>query len=277
MIKSVSVGVDFLQYTIEVDPRSFGGVERQEDWQRMENIMHYSLSDWFYMYDECHWQVGDNKLSPYSHSITLVHTPSGLRFANVYYSNKSVPTVLVQHTGQGCSLIPEIVEFLQFINPRVGRLDIAVDVECDTRPQFYYDAYDGNLSTSFQKSPTGETFYLGSMKSDKYMRIYRYNEPHQRSHLLRFEIQYKREFARAAAWNVVQSGLRVFALSALSEYPLPLDDILQGDEVGFFIARKSAGNTILWLDKQVRPAILKLVRSGEFDARAWIEDVLNER
>lgn len=275
MVK-VSVGIDFLQYTLEVPARTFGGVERGEDWDMMRRVLQECLGEWSEMYEEKAWRVGDNRLSPYSHSISLFHNVTGIRFANIYYSNKGIDTVLVQHTGQGCAQIFNILPLLDYIQPRLGRLDVAIDVETDERPQAYYDAYKGNLSKAFEVSPTGETFYLGSRKSDKFMRIYRYNAPHERAHLLRFEIQYKREFARAAAWHILKSGMRDFALSALSEYPLPTQHIVEGSEESFYIARKSQGDTILWLDKQVRPAILKLVRSGEFDALAWIEDVLNE-
>lgn len=275
MVK-VSVGIDFLQYTLEVGPRTFGGAERSEDWDMMKRVLQECLEQWSDMYEEKSWRVGDNRLSPYSHSISLFHNVTGIRFANLYYSNKNIDTVLVQHTGQGCAQIFNILPLLDYVQPRIGRLDVAIDVETEERPQAYYDAYKGGLSKAFEVSPSGETFYLGSRKSDKFMRIYRYNAPHERAHLLRFEIQYKREFARAAAWHITQNGIRAFAMSALSEYPLPTEHITEGEYDPFFIARKSQGDTILWLDKQVRPAILKLVRSGEFDARAWIEDVLND-
>lgn len=273
---NVSVGIDFLQFTLEVPPRTFGGVERGEDWQKMTDVLQETMAQWSELYEGMKWRVGDNRLSPYSHSISLFHPVTGIRFANIYYSAKNIDTVLIQHTGQGCSQIPDIIALLDFVQPRIGRLDVAIDVENEEKPSSYYDAYKGTLSKGFEQSPSGETFYLGSRKSDKLMRIYRYNAPHERAHLLRFEIQYRREFSRAAAWHIVQAGIREFALAALSEYPLPTEHITQGSDETFFIARKSKGDTLLWLEKQVKPAIIKLIESGEFDARQWIEELYND-
>lgn len=270
-----TVGIDFLQFSLEVPPRTFGGVERVEDWARMQDVLHECLAQWASMYTDKEWRIGDAKLTPYNQSIAIFDPVTKLRFANLFFSSKNVDTVLVQHTGQGCAQIPRIVQFIDFVQPRIGRLDVCMDVETQERPKAFYDAYKGNLSVEYQSSPTGETFYLGSKKSDKLLRIYRYNAPHERSALLRFEMQYRREFARAAAWHIVQSGLRPFAMSAIGEYPLPTEHILEAGEGRFFIARKSYGDTITWLERQVKPAIIKLVKSGEFDARAWLEEVLN--
>jgi Putative phage replication protein RstA len=237
------------------------------------------LHEFSSLYEEAVWQIGDNTLAPYNHSISLRR--DNVRFANIYYSSRSsINTVLVQHTGQGCAQIAQLTDILTFLNvvqPRVGRLDVAVDVETDERPELYYNAYSGGLSRAFEISPSGETLYLGSRKSDRFLRIYRYNPPHERAHLLRFEIQYRRRFARAAAWHAARVGLRRFALSALSEYPLPLQHLgLEKLSETLFVSRKLRGNTLNWLQRQVKPAIVSLIRSGELDVESfdrWIGEI----
>lgn len=271
----VGVSIDFLQHSIEVEPRAFGGVDMGQDFVKLADVLYTSYPGIEELFESKRWSVSTAHLSPYSHAALLSDIKSKLQFANVFFSSRNINTILIQHTGQGCDQIPHIVDYIQLVQPRVGRIDVAIDVVCDEQPEAYYAAYGGKLSKAFESSPTGQTFYLGSRKSDKFMRIYRYAPPHERAHLLRFEIQYRREFARAAAWHITQRGMRDFALAALAEYGLDTEHITGSTEETFIVARRKHGDTLRWLDSAVRPAILKLVEAGELDARAWIEDVLN--
>jgi len=102
----------------------------------------------------------------------------------------------------------------------VTRLDIATDIETDTDPRDFVLARVGARLKSHQTvvSPSGVTCYLGSPKSDRFARVYRYHEPHERAGLLRVEMVFRKQQAHHAAREWLRLGDDEFAAQAGNIY-----------------------------------------------------------
>jgi len=109
------------------------------------------------------------------------------------------------HCGSIEALMPQV---LADYADCLSRVDLAVDIDTVTTP-LSFDAQcspDRVNTRSKMSSSTGETVYIGSRSSERFVRVYRYKPPHPRIHLLRVEFQLKGDYARALAQNVTAGG-----------------------------------------------------------------------
>jgi len=109
---------------------------------------------------------------------------------------------LFEVAGSFCTQHPDIVEAAaKRWAGNLSRIDVAVDFQTQVKPTEFAAAISETTVKTRSEfiSSTGETVYRGSRSSDRFMRVYRYNHPHPRSHLLRVEFQLKRLYANALA------------------------------------------------------------------------------
>ncbi len=186
-------------------------------------------------------------------------------------------------TGQHCQrMSADMTALCDAFGEWLSRLDIAVDMETPITPIDFDNAIDGaRVKThSIMESATGQTVYRGSRTSERFARIYRYNAPHPRAHLLRAEFQLKGEYARETA--------RHFAAG------IPLDGLAegQGQHFGFnhpcwtsraiepvkvkVSSHAQTGNTIAWLTGTIAPLMRRLQREGRLDVEAWVKEYVRE-
>jgi len=122
------------------------------------------------------------------------------------------PHVFVELPGQACTWAREVAVFERLVKmtaDRASRIDAAIDIVTATTPeQFVAAGHAARFSDSLGniKSKTGDTYYVGSRKSDRCARVYRYAPPHPRSHLLRIEAEYKGASARILAGTIASAG-----------------------------------------------------------------------
>lgn len=166
---------------------------------------------------------------------------------------------------------------------RITRLDYAIDIPGPTRPSEFANQRNHNKfrSVSFISSDTGETVYVGSPKSDRFCRVYRYHHPHPRSNLLRVEFVYRRKLAKQAAIHFCQSENPAnFAAANGNTYGFEhqvwdvnatCDDVIETPRIS-----RSDENTILWLYKQVAPAMRRLLNETDFNMTEFLEYVYND-
>ena len=192
----------------------------------------------------------------------------------VMYSEKR-PEILIECQGAFCEMFAWTVERLAFIFQRsVTRVDVAVDAWTDTTP---IEAWGGvaNKTYSVNQSKDGQTVYVGSPKSEKMMRVYRYNAPHPRSHLLRSEVVFRRGWAKKLASALSDETALIQFVGAFwkqndavwwVKFVLPL---FEGGERSDLVAQparrgsdKTNASTLAWLHSQVRPALKRAVKSG---------------
>lgn len=203
---------------------------------------------------------------PYNHVITL--NPAG----RLYWDDTdNVSFASVELTGSECTDIGDAAVLKLAAESRnVSRLDIAIDIECQTMPT---DFVAEGVSASFSSrqvitSDTGQTVYIGSTKSDRYLRVYRYTgSEHPRSHLLRLEFCLRNDRAWSTARAMMQSShsdpAQSIARALCEAFELKghdLAEFMTGDALPVIIPRKNTTslNRFHWLMTQVRPALFEL-------------------
>lgn len=194
------------------------------------------------------------------------------RKANVViFASPSLNHFTVEISGQGCEhLIAAGVmrEVVTAVADRVTRIDIASDIKTDIAPTTFVGMvkHKRMRASGYQKSETGETCYVGSQKSDRYARVYRYNAPHPRHHLLRVEHVFRREAAKLVSRAVRDQGTSIVAASAGDVFGWDHPTWELGGDVGIDLspvkAERNGGKTVSWLLNAVAPAFKRLVEDG---------------
>jgi len=163
------------------------------------------------------------------------------------------------------------------VSDRVTRIDIACDVETQTTPPQFIEAMVGKRmqSSGYQKSNRGETCYVGSQKSDRYARVYRYAPPHPRSNLLRIEHVFRKEYAKSVAAQAGSNGLASIASGCKKAFGWGHSDFNVGAAAPAKLSKigheKNMGGTVAWLVTSAAPAFKRLVADGTIkDAESFI-------
>lgn len=205
-------------------------------------------------------------------------------FAKLFHSKEGGMSVLCDDrhnftlfeiSGEGCDVLEEenaLFGLLSHYRERLTRIDVACDILTDTKPSDFAELRDKTRfkSHSHAVSETGETFYIGSKNSDRYARVYRYNPPHDRAHLLRCEFVLRDENAKKLAGEVLERGLgrMAIALGNTFGFTHPAWGAVPDDREKFMSAPRERrdGATVRWLMKQVIPALENLYEEGNTEA-----------
>ena len=213
--------------------------------------------------------------APYSHSFSW--HDNGLTL----FIHPNLPHALFEMSGKGCDAILHddwMWDILEPLRERLTRVDIACDMLTDVRPlDFVSQRAEGRFkSHSEAVSESGETCYIGSRTSNRYARVYRYNAPHERAHLLRSEFVLKAEDAKAIAHSIIQDGLMAVA-AALGDkfgwqHPVWQPSATEPAEVKAYRPDRREGKTLFWLNDTIAPLLLRLHREGTIDVLEWFEE-----
>lgn len=178
----------------------------------------------------------------------------------------------VEISGAGCERLIDVGALnsvLLAAQERVTRIDIATDIETDVKPSEFVKtlSHARMRASGYQVSETGETNYVGSQKSDRYARVYRYNAPHPRSHLLRVEHVFRREYAKIVAREVCGASVEEVASAAGKafgwEHEVWQPSAAQHSDISIVSANRTASNTVFWLANTCGSAFRRLVSSGD--------------
>jgi len=211
------------------------------------------------------WAVGERSRAPYTD--VWVDRESGISL----YGSPSLTHATVEISGSGCEqliLDNKLESVLEGCMERITRIDMACDIETDVMPLTFTSvlSHERMRSSGYVYSDTGVTAYVGSKQSERFARVYRYFEPHPRSHLLRVEHVFRREHAKLVARSIVEYGLRDVSASVgkIFGWAHPIWDVDQTTEVDLSITspEKNAGKTVSWLVRSVAPAIQRLIADG---------------
>jgi len=187
------------------------------------------------------------------------------------FASPNLTHCCVEISGQGCETIIELGKMeavLERIADRVTRIDIATDIETAVAPTEFValTAHERMRASGYQKSETGETCYVGSQKSDRYARVYRYSEPHPRSNLLRIEHVFRRDYAKVVAKTAMGGDIAAVAMAAGQAFGWthPEWNLDAETEVDISVvkAERGAGKTVFWLVHSVAPAFQRLIADG---------------
>lgn len=187
--------------------------------------------------------------------------------------------IFVEFSGRACNnldAIGELESIIRSTHERCSRIDFAVDILTDRTPKQFSASRNSKAfkSTSEIESPSGQTCYLGSRKSERMARVYRYYEPHPRSNLLRVEAEYKGDAAKAIARHYCETDLRTSALDAHKPFGW-CDSVWGGEDVdGVKVPYKtynpSNASTVRWLYGDVITALRKAIETGLVDLDEWL-------
>jgi len=182
------------------------------------------------------------------------------------------------HCGKITHLMPYIMRDFADV---LSRVDIAVDMETDTTPlQFDEKCNPARVNTrSRMTSSTGETVYIGSRSSDRFARVYRYNPPHPRAHLLRAEFQLKGPFAKSAG-AAIGDGVSLNGIAAhLGDHFGFQHEAWQPEAPAVKLTVNShaqSGKTVYWLCTTVAPLLRRLEREGRLDIDQWMSEFVRK-
>lgn len=196
----------------------------------------------------------------------------GLRSGGVFWywhdTSGEVDTILCQITGEGCRRLRGediLEELMRHVHSRVSRVDICMDIKTAAPLR---ELFETTKRVSFINSRTGETYYVGSMKSDKYARMYRYAAPHPRSEFARLECVYRRKFAAEATRYLIEHGVEAAFSSMVRSNRITLTEELTeliGSGERMRVAppvNTGAEGTLRWLLEAAAPAFRRLVAEG---------------
>lgn len=187
------------------------------------------------------------------------------------YASETLNHFTVEVSGQGCErliALDALDALVQAVQERVTRIDVACDIETRTTPSaFVADVKHKRMQSSgFQKSASGETCYVGSQKSERYARVYRYNEPHPRAHLLRIEHVFRRDHAKLVAKALLDAGMDALVASAGEGFGWAHPTWQAVGDGGVDLspvgAERNAGKTVYWMVNSVSPAFKRLIADG---------------
>lgn len=193
------------------------------------------------------------------------------------FFNESIDHALIEISGAGCSMLGDdaLMDIMRSVAGKVTRIDIARDHVGDIDPlKVAADTPVGRFKArSNVLSNTGETVYLGSRKSEQYIRIYRYNEPHPRSGITRVEYVARKKRAKAIVEQVLATGIDSIYGWVVDTFCLPgsVGTTAQSAEVRLERAGRASSKTLLWLVASVAPAMRRLVENGEIDLDEFVE------
>jgi hypothetical protein len=212
------------------------------------------------------WERQERSRAPYTNSWRM---PSA---GITLFASQSLNHACIEISGQGCERLIQIGEMENVMRAtvaRITRIDIATDIETSVTPEEFVEkkSHKRMRSDGFQRSETGETFYVGSQKSDRYARVYRYREPHPRAHLLRIEHVFRKEYAKATAKACLESGVNAVAVAAGEAFGWAHEawniDAIEHADISIISPNREAGSTINWLITACAPAFKRLVDNGD--------------
>jgi len=189
----------------------------------------------------------------------------------IIFASETLNHFTVEISGQGCERLIDMglmESLIERVADRVTRVDVACDIETPVKPLEFVEQvkHDRMRSSGYQRSESGETCYVGSQKSERYARVYRYNKPHPRSHLLRIEHVFRRDHAKVVAGQIAASGVVAVADAAGQAFgwchPTWNGTGCSDLDLSVVQAERGAGKTIYWLVHSVAPAFKNLCASG---------------
>ena len=205
----MDVKLDYLSFTIMEDVRQ--GSDNPDQWQRLAvgALWDNQPATAAFFEQVGNWQSGGAR-GHYSASLYQPQIYAAMRFGG------SANHILVELPGTACQRARDnglLDQIVAQASERLTRLDIACDIPDGCSPAAFVGAgYNARFEAHASLiSPSGETEYVGSMKSERFSRVYRYAATHPRAGTLRVEYVLRSSYAKTAAHELSKSGLSALA------------------------------------------------------------------
>jgi len=215
------------------------------------------------------------------YSVRIRHEVSGTSISfgetNAHY--------FVELSGRACQnldAIDALQPIIRATHERCSRIDFAVDILTEETPERFSSSRNSRAfkANGQINSPSGQTCYLGSRKSERMARVYRYYEPHPRSHLLRVEAEYKGAAAKAFAKLMAASDVRTTCLAAHKPFgwthPVWDTESAEAVKIPYKHYSPDTASTVRWLYGDVITALRKAIESGLIEFDDWLEKLAGD-
>jgi hypothetical protein len=271
----VDAKIDYLSWSVMVDVRGAGDDQAQVD--AVIDALHTRHCYFFEQFVEAlAWQTGAAR-GHYSRSFYNPETYAVIRFGG------TANHILVELPGTACQWLRDnakVETVVMEAADRLTRLDLAVDIPGGCSPrEFVQSGYNERFKSYAEiVSESGETEYVGSMKSERYSRVYKYASPHPRAGILRVEHVLRSDFAKAAALVLQEIGLlglsakcgETFGWRSADWKP----DMLTDGKLKAKRADRHEPGRVRWLHQVCFPSLVKAHREGLIDLRQMCADLL---
>lgn len=213
----------------------------------------------------------------YSHRLRHETTGIALSFGTINAH------VYVELSGKACDCLEasNILSVLIEDNAtRCSRIDFAVDLITDTKPEDFSQCRNSIRwkYVSHITGASGTTDYVGSRTGERMARVYRYNPPHPRAHMLRIEAEYKGDAAKAIVKELDRMPLKDVCMAAHAPFGWS-HVIWQTDDTNAVKIPYSAhspdnASTVRWLYGVVASSVRKAILEGLIDWKSFQEVIL---
>lgn len=193
--------------------------------------------------------------------------------------------VFIELTGVACDAMRTagiLHLLLPIVAKRASRVDISGDTETELQPEHVIGSFyrDNDMTYSLINTDDGQTVYIGSRKSEKFLRVYRYREPHPRAALLRIEFELKGDRAKQTIDEIMSNGTVQTFQKFSNGYKWDTDALFDDAWTeGKLKARKydrEPGGSLIWILEQVKPALIKAHRDGLIDITEFFKVIQQE-
>lgn len=206
------------------------------------------------------------------HAVTDVCLSVGKVNAHIY----------VEFAGKACATFDGkgiLDDIIRKSVDRTSRIDFAVDIQTDVDPREFSNERE-NLSfksSGERRTPSGRTNYIGGRTSERMARVYRYEPPHPRSHLLRVEAEYKGDAAKASSKHYLEMGLQQACLDAHKAFEWRhatwTPEIPSTGKIEYKNYSPENASTVRWLYGDVITALSKAHKAEIIDLGDWLENL----
>lgn len=207
------------------------------------------------------------------HEITGVALSFGTINAHVY----------VELSGKACDCLESaniLSSLIESTKAKCSRIDFALDFVTEIKPE-QFSAFRNEIRWKYVSHITGAsgtTDYIGSRTGERMARVYRYNPPHPRAHMLRVEAEYKGAAAKAICKELEQNSLEQVCLMAHAPFGWShcLFKDLESEAVKVPYSAHNPDNaaTVRWLYGVVASSVRKAILDGLIDWQSFQDLVM---
>jgi len=188
--------------------------------------------------------------------------------------------VYVELSGKACDCL-EAADILSILikdnAAKCSRIDFAVDFITDAKPEDFSECRNQIRwkYCSHITGASGTTDYVGSRTGERMARVYRYNPPHPRSHMLRIEAEYKGDAAKAIVKELEGMPLEDVCMAAHAPFgwyhPIWQENDVQAVKIPYSSHSPDNAATVRWLYGVVASSVRKAIVEGLIDWKSFQE------
>lgn len=267
--------IDYLSFTVMVDVRQAG------EGNLLESAVIEALQSHHPQFVEgfaqrVTWSSGGGR-GHYSQALFSQASYATIRFGG------SANHILVEMPGTACAIARDegcLAQIVEEAAQRLTRLDVAVDIPGGCSPRDFVLAGYNERFKSYAEivSESGCTEYVGSMKSERFARVYMYAAPHPRAGTLRVETVLRSQYAKAAAECLVTGDVLTLATMCGNSFgwkhPAWQPKSLTDGKLKASRADRHEPGRVRWLYQVVAPAIVKASREGLLDLEEFVSRII---